>query len=974
MKAGKTIDEYFSIYFASIEKHGNNTVVLYQKGDFYEIYGVDNESEKIGEMSKISEITNMEVVRADGNIPYNNRSNPLMMGFPLRKLDKFVKILLRHGYNTVIVNQIKEIDKDTNKTIIRREIFKVYTPATYIDLDTYSTETPCLISLYIDSDNIFEENVCLGLSSIDLTTGVSCCYNFYQIDTSLLSTVEHIISTSNPRELIINGPCLKSEESRQKLEELLVKGNTSRVVKFGDSKELKMVYVNEFLSKVFPSHGTISPIEYLRMQHIPEVLQSYVYLLQYINDHDEDVLKGIRKPIIHNRSAYLLMSTRTHYHLNLMSNYHLETAGANWDSIMSIINKTSTRMGERFMKNAMIMPLTDYKKIKKRYRYISKFKKLVKGTSDDSPLELYLKKIPDLEKTHRRILLETISPEQFAILDDSYKNILEIAKIIESVEPDLVPHKSIQKLGDFMVDYNNKLNMDYFKNRSGPLPQGQVWIKCLQDGTVPSVDKHRKRCEKFTNKMNKFLEKVGSIANLKINGNQYKHYDGEDILDQYVLTTTKTGKTALEKHFTDDSSLSYHINRSVITITSSQFSKWSHKVKQSRDKLIELVKVTYQNYLKEWILLYSQTWMSVINFVAEVDFIKALTKVAQKYGYVKPQVVKSEHSFIDVKGLRHPLVELIHDKVPYVANDIKLGNEDSTGTTGILLYGANSAGKSTILKALGICIILAQMGSYVPARSMIYSPVEKIISKMNGEDNLYKGHSTHIVELLDLKEMTEESTRKTLILADEIASGTETISAVSELASAIKILSDDKKLFVFTTHYHELKTLNILEQLSEQIQVCHIEIIIKHGKITYNRKLKEGMGPDRYGIQIARTLDISDRFIKLAKQFEKEYREKTEGSTKVVSTKKSRYNHDIFMTECVICHSRKNLHTHHIRFQSEANENGLIDDTFNKNIKHNLTVLCEECHDKVHHDQLRIYGYIQTDKGIKLHYDVIDEK
>jgi DNA mismatch repair protein MutS len=271
------------------------------------------------------------------------------------------------------------------------------------------------------------------------------------------------------------------------------------------------------------------------------------------------------------------------------------------------------------------------------------------------------------------------------------------------------------------------------------------------------------------------------------------------------------------------------------------------------------------------------------------------------------------------------------------------------------------------MRAIGVNLILAQMGGFVAAKTFKYYPYDSIISRITGDDNLFKNQSMFTVEMTELRTILKRSTTNTLVLGDEICHGTEHYSGLAIVAASIKKLSKIGASFVFATHMHDLSEVEEINELPN-ITKKHLYVEIDEDKFAYHRKLKDGPGPDTYGIEVARSLDMGSEFIRDALSIRNRLMSKNE---KILETKKSKYNKNVFMDSCMICGSNTDLETHHIKEQCTAVNNRI--DHFHKNNKHNLAVLCKRCHDRVTYENLVITGYIQTTDGLQLQFSEGDK-
>jgi DNA mismatch repair protein MutS len=307
--------------------------------------------------------------------------------------------------------------------------------------------------------------------------------------------------------------------------------------------------------------------------------------------------------------------------------------------------------------------------------------------------------------------------------------------------------------------------------------------------------------------------------------------------------------------------------------------------------------------------------------------------------------------------VRHPIIEQIHTDIPYISNDLGLGNNKD----GLLIYGINSSGKSSLMKSIGLCIIMAQSGMYVPAKEFEYSPYKSIFTRIGIQDNIFTGRSSFTQEMYELRNIFNNADENSLIIGDEICNGTEECSALSLVASTIKILSEKKSTFIFATHLHRLVELDVINNI-DNLLIKHLKITHKNGLLIYNRTLDEGNGSQEYGIMVAQTLNMPDEFIKYANNV----RTIVKNEVNIFDAKSNRYNSAKFSTVCQICEENYN-EIHHIKFQKDANQYKYVNDTY-LNDKYNLVALCSQCHDKIHNDKIIINGFIETSQGVKLDY------
>jgi DNA mismatch repair protein MutS len=329
---------------------------------------------------------------------------------------------------------------------------------------------------------------------------------------------------------------------------------------------------------------------------------------------------------------------------------------------------------------------------------------------------------------------------------------------------------------------------------------------------------------------------------------------------------------------------------------------------------------------------------------------------------------RESESFLIAKELRHPLIEQFQNQHRYIPQNIDFQN-----SRGILLFGVNCSGKSSLMKAIGIAVIMAQSGLFVPASEFILRPYKSIMTRIIGNDNIFKGLSSFAVEMAELRGIINRSNENSLVLGDEICKGPETISAGSIVAASILSLSKAKANFLFATHLHNLSTLPVISELS-YVSMYHLKVHYdeKNETLTYDRELSQGAGSSLYGLEVAKAMNFSKEFIDLANNI----RKSITNVQPLTSDKKSLYNNEVYMEKCAIPDCKRMANdTHHIKFQCTADGRGFIGH-IHKNHRSNLIPLCKPCHQMVHNIKVGQYkylinGYEYSLKGSILNYEKI---
>jgi DNA mismatch repair protein MutS len=324
--------------------------------------------------------------------------------------------------------------------------------------------------------------------------------------------------------------------------------------------------------------------------------------------------------------------------------------------------------------------------------------------------------------------------------------------------------------------------------------------------------------------------------------------------------------------------------------------------------------------------------------------------------------VNNDISYFKSTQLRHPIVENINNNFEYKTHDIELGGPNEL--CGILLYGINSSGKSTLMKSIGINIILAQIGYYTASTSFEYSPYYTLFTRICGNDNMFRGQSSFQVEMMELMSILKRNNSNTLIIGDEICRGTEEKSANIIVCYMLELLAKSNTSFITATHLHKLATMESVKNINS-VKAKHLKITYDqiNETLIYDRHLSDGQGESFYGLQVAKFLMKDKLFNERTTEILMEY-------DNIVKDKSSKYNSDVYLHECEICKIKDKLESHHIKWQKDFNSDKIHKDEFGlqKDDASNLVVLCQGCHDKVDRDQIKVYGWLETSNGRKLDY------
>ena len=963
------IREYLDYQIHYEKEYGKKTIVLMQVGAFFEMYGIDNKKEKIGNLKRIAEILNIILTRKRKCVVENSVNNPQMCGFQLSYLNRHLNILLDNDYTVIVIEQHVD-DKQ------KRSVTNIFSPGVNIN-SVKTSDANNIVSIFIDIQTCYKSKkkiMVLGCCSIDLSTGKNIISQSQELigdKITLFEDMNRFILNHNPSEILIN----MNEEDLGLIENIEMNSNfSSRKVhnRIGKAKNYeKISYQNSFLGKIFGNRGGLSAIEYLELEMKQTAVLSYMDLLQFCYEHNPNILNRIQKPEIWNKNDHLVLYNDAIYQLDLVRhNVHLR-GNTRIKSLFDLLCFTKTSMGRRLLKYRLTNPITNVSKLNSRYNMVSVMKdneKIYNGIREG------LKKIVDIQRYYRKLLLGNLHPFEFHILDVSHKSIIDIIKLLDGSDLNKLSKSDVNGFNEFIKDYETNFNMQEI----GKYGLEDIHGNFVKKGISPEIEAIENNIKKYEKIIYDEKKRLIKLLDIQTKGNAppiILHISAEKKEYNFQMTKTRYGLLKKKKGFEMDSKSLYEPKTvgNNVKFFNTKLRGISKYILCEKDKLKNEVKAFYLKKIEEYSLSYAGIMDNIANYIADIDVVQSNVRCALEYGYCKPELVEADESFFECKEIRHPILERLPFSGEYITNDLTLGG-GSDSSCGLLLYGVNGSGKSSLSKAVGLNIIMAQCGMFVPSNEFRMSPYEKIFTRITSDDNLFKGKSSFAVEMSELRSILKFADKKSIVLGDEVCKGTEHKSGLSIINASLNFFVKNKINFILATHFHKLyNLLDDYPDVKKAIMFKHLSIVRRDDKIIYGRKLQDGIGDDIYGLEIAKYIINDTEFIRIAN----ESRNKILGvSNNILDNNKSNYNPDLIVDKCAICGKGENeiqLDTHHIKEQHKFDKNKLLGHIKKDSID-NLVVLCKFHHNEVHNGKLDIKGYIHTSNGRELDYSFRKEK
>lgn len=986
------VKDYFEKTKEYQNQYGLKTLVLMQVGAFYEVYGLQNK--QTGEISgspilDFSRICDMNI--ADKKICVG-KDGVLMAGFGVYMIDKYLKKLQEAGYTIAVYSQ-DEQNKNTT-----RSLTGIFSPGTYFSNDSasISNNTSC-IWIHVSNSLVkpFSKTVHVGASNINIYTGESAIFEFkesYLLSPTTFDELERFISIYQPSEAIIIGNVSTNDLdniisfSGIKCSAIhktsLLENLDSEVVKRAFNSE-KQTYQKELLLRFFP---LIDDNDIFYKSAI--ACQAYCFLLDFIYQHNPNLIYKIAHPIFENCSDRLVLANHSLKQLNIIDDSKSESSA--YSSVEKILNICITAMGKRDFSYHFLNPTTNSEKLEKEYNITEHI--LQNYSKYDSPFKSKLHAIKDIAKINRNIIMKKISPKALIQL---YKNLFIIKDFESAIKCDATFSDYLNnKIDKFscIEEYANEVieffdghfltelcqEIDSFQNFDVNFIRRGVDVD-LDEKTklyMESIDKLEAiRCylNSCISKYEKNAKTTDYVKLHETEKNNFKLLATKRRCSLLKQTEPHVLLKYLSSYDNEEKTFDFKTGGLVFsqqtasndTISNDQINELCKNVSSIKVQMKDLLTQIYIKILTK-LSDFQEKFDVIARFITIIDVTIAKASIAKKYNYCKPTIQHEEKSFVNAEGLRHCLIEHIQQNEIYITNDITLGKEESDG---ILLYGTNAVGKTSLIRALGIAVIMAQSGLYVPCTKFTFTPYNHIFTRIVGNDNIFKGLSTFAVEMSELRTILRVADKNSLILGDELCSGTESISAQSIFVAGIKQLFQKESSFIFATHLHEIIAYDEFNEMNT-VHLKHMSVFYDKEKdaLIYDRKLKDGPGHNMYGLEVCRSLNLPQDFLDLANSIRMKYHPE---SASILSLKTSHYNSKKIVGKCEVCKNDMGTEVHHLQHQAAANEDGFIrteQASFHKNHLGNLLTVCEKCHNSFHgkDGEKKEKKKVKTTKGLQL--------
>jgi len=749
------------------------------------------------------------------NIALTKRANGAastvpLAGFPFHALDQYVHKLLDSGYKVALCEQVE--DPKLSKGIVKREVVEILSPGTAISSKFLIENENNFLASFIKHKDFF------GYSIIDNSTG-----EFYCGDSNI-NNINNIINEYQIKELLI--PKFQEHDFTKLLNNNIMLTTYEdwksdydtcydRLIKQFNSNSLKGFGIDDKDLSIIASGAALLYLD-----------NNYFGKTNHITSISQIIDDGYMKI-----DDFTIKNLEIFYSLNSRNNK---------GTLIDNIDFTLTSSGSRLLKKHLRKPLNNLRRINKR---LSLVEELILDRELLKNIKFLLKQTFDIERIIGKIANLKSNPRDLINLSQSLEKLSEIKAIIS------LKHKYLKS---FLrkIDNNNKIIKLIFSSIVENPPVNISKGEFIKSGINKKLDQYRSISENANNWLLKYQEKQRSISrikSLKINFNKIFGY----YIDVRKIHLDKIPDNFIRKQTLANSERYYTI----------ELKEYEEKILSSNDKCVEIEKYIFESIQNKITLSFNKIQNSA-QMLAFLDVICSNASVAINYNYCKPEF--SNKSIFELKKSRHPVVErLLPFNEQFVPNDLDLNQLNKQIA---IITGPNMAGKSTYLRQVGLIALLAQIGSFVPAKKCTLGLVDQLFTRVGASDNLAGGESTFLVEMNEAANILNNATSKSLIILDEIGRGTATFDGLSLAWSITEYLHNNKKLnarTMFATHYHEL--IYLANKLKKAFNL-NIEVKEHNDELIFLRKIKEGGANKSYGIQVAEMAGLPSEIINRSKE------------------------------------------------------------------------------------------------------------
>lgn len=780
--------------YGEIKAKYPNEILFFRLGDFYEMFGDDALI-----ASKILNIT--LTARHKGTA----HETP-MCGVPFHAVDNYIYKLTKAGKRVAICEQLSD---PTLPGIVKRDVIRIITPGTTLDNNVLENKS----NNYLASLFLFKET--WGLALADLTTGE---FAAAQIDN--FEYLKNELKRLKPTEVIV--PAVLFNDSRyQNFINSLPNVNIFQLPAY---EKAERFLINHFKVKSLASFG---------FENLPVAIEAAGGLLGYLKETQKTTLDHLTKITRYAFENFMVLDHSTIRNLEIFQN---AVTGQASGSLIDVIDKTTTALGGRRLRQWLLFPLINKKQIEERHAAVAEF---INQPQIQTELIENLKKIADLERLLGRIGCQRATPRDFIALKNSLSFVAPIKDLLKQCQ-----NKLLKDFGEKLPDNQAVINLiDRTLKEEVPVSVNEGGF--IKPGYNQQLDELRAVAAGGKEWLAKY--QAAEIERTKINSLKVKF----NKIFGYYIEVSKANLDAVPDNYIRKQTL---VNSE--RFITQELREFENKILGAEDKINQLEFQIFTE-LRESTVKYFPDIQKTAEIISYLDVLVGFALLAKENNYCCPQI--TDDGILEIKDGRHPVIEKFTEH--YVPNDLQLNHDDCEF---ILLTGPNMSGKSSFLRQTAINVLLAQIGSFIPAAEAKIGIVDRIFTRVGASDNLAQGVSTFMNEMQEAANILNNATRNSLIILDELGRGTSTYDGVSIAWAIIEFIHEKiQAKTLFATHYHEL--VEVIKKLPRAQNYC-VAVSENAGQVVFLHKIVKGATSRSYGIEVARLAGLPDFLIARARE------------------------------------------------------------------------------------------------------------
>lgn len=817
--------------YQKIKEENKDCILFFRLGDFYEMFFDD---------AKLAS-KELELTLTGRDCGQEERAP--MCGVPYHSSESYIARLVAKGYKVAICEQME--DPATTKGLVKRDIVRIITPGTVMESSMLDESKNNFIAC------CYAENTTIGVCFADISTGELHCTQIS--GEGYVESLKNELFRFSPREILIGGDVGSLNGLQQ-----LIRDKLSAGVEMLEDEQFDFNAAFETVKNQFGEKQA----NQLKEQNYRAVVSSLGALISYLLLTQKSGLERINKLDFYLENQYMNLDYNTRRNLELMETMRSKEKKG---SLLWVLDKTKTAMGKRLIRTWIEKPLVSCASIIKRQNAVDE---LYSNTVMRLELVNALNGVSDIERLMTRIVYGSANGRELRNLSSALRQVPEIISILSEVKSPLLVQllKNIDSLEDVteLIDSSIVEDPPFSVREGGIICDGY-------DQELDTVRNDMNNSASYLTQIETREREKTSIPKLKVGYNRVFGY--------YIEVSNSYKKMVPEEYIRKQTLANCE------RYITQELKNLEGRILGAKERSQALEYRIFED-IRTKVASNLERIQSTASSLANLDVLASLAGVAADNRYCKPNI--SVSGGIRLKESRHPVVEQLLVGTPFVPNDAVLDSGDNTVA---IITGPNMAGKSTYMRQVALIVLMAQMGSFVPASSADIEICDSIFTRVGASDDLASGQSTFMVEMSEVAAIVKNATSKSLLILDEIGRGTSTFDGMSIARAVLEFVANKKKLgakTLFATHYHEL---SIMEDILDGVKNYNIAVKKRGDDITFLRRIVPGGADDSYGIEVAKLAGVPDWIIKRAKQILKEL-ENTDTSVSTDAEKRKSVQED----------------------------------------------------------------------------------